>query len=71
MDKQVDEMDDKIQQWHRSSEMSRKLAEIPGIGPITTTALVASIGDEVMANQVRPWSGKPVMRHALQVRGSD
>jgi len=31
IDKQVDEMDEKIQQWHRSSETSRKLAEIPGV----------------------------------------
>jgi transposase len=25
--------------------MSRKLAEIPGVGPLTASALVASIGD--------------------------
>ena len=31
--------------WHRSCEPSRRLEEIPGIGPIVATALVAEIGD--------------------------
>lgn len=34
-----------IHTWHRSSDVSRRLAEIPGIGPIVATALVASISD--------------------------
>jgi len=45
LDKRVDELDAKIQQWHKASDASKKLAQIPGIGPITATALVASIGD--------------------------
>ena len=31
--------------WHRSNELSRRLEEIPGIGPIVATALVGSIPD--------------------------
>ena len=31
--------------WHRSCEVSRRLEEIPGIGPIVATALVAEVGD--------------------------
>jgi transposase len=31
--------------WHRSCEASRRLEEIPGIGPIVATALVAEVGD--------------------------
>jgi transposase len=31
--------------WHRSCEASRRLEEIPGIGPLVATALVAEIGD--------------------------
>jgi transposase len=31
--------------WHRSCEASRRLEDIPGIGPIVATALVAEIGD--------------------------
>ena len=67
IDKQVDEMDEKIQQWHRSSEMSRKLAEIPGIGPITATALVASIGNAknfVNGRQLAAWLGLVPRQHS-------
>src|SRR5256712_3306979 len=35
----------RIHAWHRSSEESRRLEEIPGIGPIVATALVAEVGD--------------------------
>ena len=35
----------RIHAWHRSCEQSRRLEEIPGIGPIVATALVAEIGD--------------------------
>jgi len=30
--------------WHRSCEESRRLEEIPGVGPIVATALVAEVG---------------------------
>jgi len=38
-------IDKTILAWHRSCEASRRLAEIPGIGPIVATALIAEIGD--------------------------
>ncbi len=38
-------IDKNILALHRSCEASRRLAEIPGIGPIVATALVAEIGD--------------------------
>ena len=34
-----------IHAWHRSCEESRRLEEIPGIGPIVATALVSEVGD--------------------------
>ena len=45
LDRQVTELEVQIQAWHRESEASRKLAQIPGIGPITASALIASMGD--------------------------
>jgi transposase len=39
------DMDRRIAACHRSSEMSRRLAEIPGIGPLLATALVATVPD--------------------------
>jgi transposase len=35
----------RIHAWHRACEESRRLEEIPGVGPIVATALVAEVGD--------------------------
>ncbi len=42
---EIGEIDKRIHAWHRSCEASRRLEQIPGIGPIVATALVAEIGD--------------------------
>ena len=42
---QILEFDRTIRAWHRSSEASRRLDEIPGVGPALATALVASVAD--------------------------
>lgn len=60
MDTKVDTYSDKIQAVHRASEVSQRLAEVPGIGPITATALLAALGDGkafASARQVAAWLG--------------
>jgi transposase len=42
---EIGSIDKRIHAWHRACEDSRRLEEIPGIGPIVATALVAEIGD--------------------------
>jgi transposase len=42
---EIASIDKNILALHRSCEASRRLAEIPGIGPLVATALVAEIGD--------------------------
>jgi transposase len=42
---QILEFDRMIRAWHRSSEVSRRLDAIPGVGPALATALVASVAD--------------------------
>src|SRR4026208_2279623 len=39
------EFDRMINAWHRSNETSKRLDEIPGVGPALATALVASVAD--------------------------
>lgn len=34
-----------ILEWHKGNEASRRLAKIPGVGPITASAMVATVGD--------------------------
>jgi transposase len=42
---EIGAIEKRIHAWHRSSEESRRLEEIPGVGPIVATALVAEVGD--------------------------
>jgi transposase len=42
---QILEFDRMIDAWHRSNETSKRLDEIPGVGPALATALVASVAD--------------------------
>jgi transposase len=39
------EFDRLIMAWHRSNQTSKRLDELPGVGPALATALVASVGD--------------------------
>ncbi len=42
---QILELDRMILAWHRANETSKRLHDIPGIGPMLATALVASVTD--------------------------
>ncbi len=67
LDRQVDELDMRIQRWHRENAASRQLAEIPGIGPVTASALVASIGDAKSfenGRQLAAWLGLVPRQHS-------
>ena len=45
LDREADALEAQIQHWHRQNASSRKLEKIPGIGPVTASALVATVGD--------------------------
>ncbi len=45
LQEQILDLDRQVMAWNRSSDVSKRLATIPGIGPLTASALVASIGD--------------------------
>ena len=42
---EIGALEKRIHAWHRSSEQSRRLEQIPGVGPIVATALIAEVGD--------------------------
>jgi transposase len=42
---QILDLDRQVMAWHRSNEASKRLATIPGIGPLAASALVATVGD--------------------------
>lgn len=67
LDERVNELELKINQWHRANEYSRRLEKIPGIGPITATALVASIGNAsnfTNGRQLAAWLGLVPRQHS-------
>jgi transposase len=67
LDRQVKELEYQIQSWHRANALSRKLEQIPGIGPITASALIASVGDaKNFANgrQLAAWLGLVPKQHS-------
>lgn len=45
LNRQVEELELQIKLWHKNNEASQKLEAIPGIGPITASAIVATVGD--------------------------
>jgi transposase len=67
LDRQVDELEEQIAAWHRENEASRRLAQIPGIGPLTASALVATVGDAKgfrNARQLAAWLGLVPRQHS-------
>ena len=53
---QILQFDRLISAWHRSSEASKRLDAIPGVGPVLATALVASVADPKVFRSGRDFS---------------
>ena len=57
---QILDLEKRLRAWHRTNEASRRLEAIPGVGVITATALVATIGDASQfhsGRQLAAWLG--------------
>jgi transposase len=64
---QILEFDRRIMAWHRSNAMSRRLDEIPGVGPALATALVAGVADPKAFRSARhfaAWVGLVPKQHS-------
>jgi transposase len=67
LDGQVLALEAQIKAWHREDAASQRLEEIPGIGPLTASALVASIGDArnfKNGRQLCAWLGLVPRQHS-------
>jgi len=67
LERQVAELEREIQSVHRADDASRRLAEIPGIGPLTASALLASIGQGSAfrnGRQLAAWIGLVPRQHS-------
>jgi len=66
-DDQVVALEKEIKQWHAGNESSRELAEVGGIGPLTASALVATVGDAKnfdRGSQMAAWIGLVPKQHS-------
>lgn len=67
LDCQVNALEQQIVQWHKQSELSHKLEAIPGIGPITASAIVATVGSATEfknGRQLAAWLGLVPKQHS-------
>ena len=67
LDRQVDELEAQIQLWHKDNPASQKLAKIPGVGPMTASAIAASVGDArhfKNGRQLAAWLGIVPRQHS-------
>jgi transposase len=56
LDAQIHDLDRNLLTWHRSNAVSQRLATIPGVGPVTASALAASVTDPSMFASGREFS---------------
>jgi transposase len=64
---EIGTIEKQIHALHRSCEESRRLAEIPGVGPIVATALIAEVGDWTVFSSGRSlaaWIGLVPRQHS-------
>jgi transposase len=64
---EIEKLEERILAWHRASDVSRRLASIPGIGPITASAIAAAIPDATLfrsGRQFAAWLGLTPKSHS-------
>jgi len=64
---EITKAEKRIMAWHRASEASRRLATIPGIGPITASAIAAAVPDATLfrsGRQFAAWLGLTPRAHS-------
>jgi transposase len=52
----IDETDAQIMAWHEANPVSQRLATIPGIGPLTATAIAATVPDPAVFRSGREFA---------------
>jgi transposase len=63
----IESVEARVVAWHKNSETSQRLASAPGVGPITASAILASVGDGRQFQSARhfaAWLGLTPRVHA-------
>jgi transposase len=56
IEKRVVQVDAEIQAWHQANPISKRLAKIPGVGPLIATAIVATVADATLFRSGREFA---------------
>lgn len=67
LDRQVDEIHRQIVAWDRNCPLSQRLQKVPGVGPLTATALIATVADARSyknGRQMAAWLGLVPGQHS-------
>jgi transposase len=71
LQERIEELERRLMAWHRECALSRRLATIPGIGPITATALAMKVPDPAVFRSARhfaAWLGLTPKDHSTAGR---
>jgi transposase len=71
LEHQVQRLEAQLKAWHRTNELSQRLAAIPGIGPIGATALAMKVPDPTVFRSARhfaAWLGLTPKDHSTAGR---
>lgn len=67
LEDRIGELERQIEHWHRDNEASQRLMAIPGVGVLTATAMVATVGDARQFRNSRDlavWLGLTPRQHS-------
>ncbi len=56
LQREIEQVDDRLMEWHRNDECSQRLAQIPGIGPIGASLLIMKTPDPRMFKSGRDFA---------------
>jgi hypothetical protein len=69
--REIDKIEKTILTWHRKNTASRRLAAIPGIGPITASAITAAIPDATLFSEAAAERNRVLDRTPSQSQCAD
>jgi transposase len=67
LDKRIEHYDEKLRSVYRAHPICQRLAKMPGVGPVTATALLAAVGDAAAfknGRQFAAWLGLVPKQHS-------
>ena len=69
LSRRIDAVEARIVTWHKTSDASHRLASAPGVGPITASAIIASVGDGKQFQSARHFAAWLGLTPRIQASG--